>query len=152
MPGEKGLEKIPQIGTVEIGDDVELGANCAIDRASLDATMIGSGTKFDNLVHIAHSVKVGKNCVILAGAVVGGSAEIGDGCMISGQVAIKDHTKIGAGSQVVGGSGVLDDLPPGSVVMGYPSMPFSQAKRVFLRLKNLPELFRRVRKLEDKLK
>jgi len=152
LPGEKGIEKIPQIGTVEIGDDVEIGANCAIDRASLDATVIGSGTKFDNLVHIAHSVKVGKNCIILAGTVVGGSAEIGDGCMISGNVTIKDHTKLAPGTQVIGGSTVYEDTEPGEAVMGYPAIPFSQAKRVYLRLKDLPELFRRVKKLEGKLK
>ena len=151
LVGEAGHEKIPQIGKVIIEDNVEIGANCAIDRASLDETVIGSGTKLDNLVHIAHSVRVGKNCIILAGTVIGGSTEIGDGCLISGNVTIKDHIKIGAGSQIVGTSGVLEDLEPGSVVWGMPAMPFSRAKRVYLRLKQLPELFHRVKKLEEKL-
>jgi len=152
IPGKDGHEKIPQIGIVEIGDDVEIGANCAIDRASLDATIIGSGTKFDNLIHIAHSVKVGKNCIILAGTVVGGSVEIGEGCMVSGNVVIKDHTRLAPGTQVIGGSGVYEDTKPGEAVMGYPAMPFSQAKRAYLRLRDLPELFKRVKKLEEKLK
>ena len=150
--GEAGHEKIPQIGKVVIGDDVEIGALCAIDRASLDETVIGSGTKMDNLVHIAHSVRIGKNCIILAGTVIGGSSEIGDGCLISGNVTIKDHIKIGSGSKIVGTSGVLDDLAPNSVVWGMPAMPFSQAKRVYLRLRQLPELFNRLRKLEKIVK
>jgi len=150
--GKEGHKKIPQIGIVEIGDEVEIGANCTIDRASLDKTVIGSGSKFDNLVHIAHSVRIGKNCIILAGTVIGGSTEVGDGCMISGNVTIKDHIKIGSGSQVVGASGILEDLEPGSVVWGMPSMEFSRAKRVYLRLKELPELFRRVKNLEEGVK
>jgi len=150
--GKDGHRKIPQIGIVEIGDEVEIGANCTIDRASLDKTVVGSGSKFDNQVHIAHSVRIGRNCIILAGTVIGGSTEIGDGCMISGNVTIKDHIKIGDGSQVVGASGILEDLEPGSVVWGMPSMEFSRAKRVYLRLKELPELFRRVKKLEEEIK
>jgi len=152
LPGEDSHEKIPQIGAVEIGDQVELGANCVLDRASLDMTVIGSGTKFDNFVHIAHSVRIGKNCIILAGTVVGGSAEVGDGTMISGNVTISDHCKIGNGCKVVGGSVVHEDMPSGSTAMGNPAMSFNQAKRAFLRLKDLPELFKRMKQVENKIK
>lgn len=150
--GKDNNEKIPQIGAVEIGDHVELGANCVLDRASLDMTVIGSGTKFDNFVHIAHSVRIGKNCIILAGTVIGGSAEIGNGTMISGNVTINDHCKIGVDCQVVGGSVVYEDMPPGTTVMGNPAMSFNQAKRAFLRLKDLPELFKRMKQVENMLK
>ena len=152
IPGKDGYEKIPQIGVVEIGDQVELGANCAIDRASLDATVIGSGTKFDNQVHIAHSVRIGSNCIILAGTVIGGSAEIGNNSTISGNVTIRDHCKIGEGCQVVGGSVIYEDMSPGSAAWGNPAMPLSRARRTFLRLKDLPDLFTRMKQLESTLK
>lgn len=152
LPGNDGPEKIPQTGAVEIEDQVELGANCVLDRASLDMTVIGSGTKLDNFVHIAHSARIGKNCIILAGTVIGGSAEIGNGTMISGNVTISDHCKIGNGCQVVGGSVVYEDMLHGSTVMGNPAMSFNQAKRAFLRLKDLPELFKRMKQVENKIK
>lgn len=147
---DAGHIKKPQVGTVVIEDDVELGANCAIDRAMLDATVIGQGTKFDNMVHIAHGVRVGKHCIILANTAVGGSVKIGDFCVISGNVVIKDSVTLGARAMVVGGSGVADDVAAGEVVWGLPAMPFSHAKRVFSRLKQLPDLWKRVRELEKK--
>jgi len=147
LSGEGHVKK-PQVGTVQIGDRVEIGANCTIDRAMLDATVVGEGTKLDNLVHLAHNVKVGRNCIILASTTVGGSVVIGDSCVISGNVTIKDNIKIGNRVMVVGHSGVADDVAPGETVMGFPAMPFSHAKRVYSRLKQLPELWKRIRALE----
>jgi UDP-3-O-[3-hydroxymyristoyl] glucosamine N-acyltransferase len=144
-----GHIKKPQVGTVVIEDDVEIGANCAIDRAMLDRTVVGSGTKIDNLVHLAHNVRVGRRCIILAGVNVGGSVTIGDGAIVSGNVTIKDGVKLGPGAMVVGHSGVADDVASGETVFGYPAMPFAAAKRVYTRFKQLPDLFRRVRKLEQ---
>jgi UDP-3-O-[3-hydroxymyristoyl] glucosamine N-acyltransferase len=143
---DKGHVKMPQVGRVEIG------ANCAIDRAMLDATVIGAGTKLDNLVHIAHGVRTGKHCIILAEAALGGSVRLGDFCMISGHATIKDNVTLGDRVTVVGHSGVADDVAAGQTVWGMPAMPFSLAKRVYGRFKQLPELFTRVRALEKKIK
>jgi UDP-3-O-[3-hydroxymyristoyl] glucosamine N-acyltransferase len=149
---ESGHVKKPQKGSVVIGDDVEIGANCAIDRAMLDQTMIGEGTKLDNLVHLAHNVRVGKHCIILAGTGVGGSAKIGDFCVISGHVSIKDNITIGERAQVAGRSVITDDVAAGQTVWGFPAMPFSHAKRVYARIKQLPDLFKRVRTIEKTIK
>ncbi len=147
---EEGHTKKPQAGSVVVEDDVEMGANCTIDRAMLDNTVIGAGSKFDNMVHIAHNVRVGKNCVILAGTAIGGSVIIGDNTIISGGCVIRDNITIGERVNVVGHSAVSDDVKSGETVWGLPAMPFSRAKRVYLRLKQLPELFKRVRELEKK--
>lgn len=145
-------EKVPQLGRVEIGDDVEIGANCAIDRAALDKTVIGDGNKIDNLVHIAHNVKTGKNCLILGQVGIAGSTEVGDNVIISGQAGVTDHVKIGANSIVMGRSGVIADLPEGSIVFG----PFGRPRREFMRieatLSKLPEMyaeFKRLRKSRE---
>ena len=147
---DSGHIKKPQVGTVIIDDDVEIGANCTIDRAMLDATVIGAGSKFDNQVHLAHGVRVGQGCIILANTTVGGSVKIGDHCVISGSVTIKDNVTLGDRVMVVGMSGVADDVAAGETVWGMPAMPFNQAKRVYSRLKQLPELWKKVRDLEKK--
>jgi len=105
-------KKIPQLGRVIVGSDVEIGANSSLDRAALEATVIGDGTKIDNLVHIAHNVSVGKNCLILAQAGVAGSAAIGDSVVIAGQAGISDHVTIGDNTVVMGKTGVISDLGP----------------------------------------
>jgi len=148
---ESGHMKKPQVGRVIIEDDVEIGANCTIDRAMLDATVLGAGTKLDNLVHLAHGVRVGKHCIILAGVAIGGSTRIGDHCIISGNSTLKDNITIGDRVTVAGHSAVTDDVLAGQVVWGFPAMPFSLAKRVFARVKQLPDLFKRVRALEKAL-
>ncbi len=150
IAGPDGHVKKPQVGAVRIEDKVEIGANCAIDRAMLDETVIGEGTKLDNLVHLAHNVRVGRHCIILANTASGGSVTIGDNTVISGSCTLKDNITIGSKVMVAGGSGVADDVADGEVVFGYPAMPFSHAKRVYSRLKDLPALFKRVRKLERK--
>jgi UDP-3-O-[3-hydroxymyristoyl] glucosamine N-acyltransferase len=114
-------EKIPQTGNVVIGNDVEIGSNCAIDRATIGVTSIGDMTKIDNLVHIAHNVKVGKGCLITAGFAVAGSTEIGDYCTFAGQVGIAPHVKIGSNSVFAAKSGVTKSLEGGKVYAGFPA-------------------------------
>ena len=149
--GPKGHVKKPQLGRVVIEDEVEIGANCAIDRAALDATVIGAGTKIDNLVHISHGVVLGKNCVVLAQTAIGGSTRLGDHAIISSQVVIKDNLTLGRNVTIAARSGVAEDLPDGAVVWGFPAVPFARAQRIYARQKHLPELFTRVRELEKKL-
>ena len=114
-------EKIPQTGNVVIGNDIEIGSNCAIDRATIGVTSIGDMTKIDNLVHIAHNVKVGKGCLITAGFAVAGSTEIGDYCTFAGQVGIAPHIKIGSNSVFAAKSGVTKSLEGGKVYAGFPA-------------------------------
>ena len=138
--------KIPQIGNVIIEDDVEIGANAAIDRATMDSTIIKRWTKIDNLVQIAHNVTLGQNCIVISQAGVAGSVEIGDNVTLAGQAGIADHLKIGANSVVAAQSGVSEDLPPGSVVFGTPAQPIMQTKRQIIALRKLPELLRKIGK------
>jgi UDP-3-O-[3-hydroxymyristoyl] glucosamine N-acyltransferase len=119
---EKNIhEKIPQTGNVVIGNDVEIGSNCAIDRATIGVTSIGDMTKIDNLVHIAHNVKIGKGCLITAGFAAAGSTEIGDYCKFAGQVGIAPHVKIGSNSVFAAKSGVTKSLEGGKVYAGFPA-------------------------------
>jgi UDP-3-O-[3-hydroxymyristoyl] glucosamine N-acyltransferase len=121
VPEDNIHEKIPQTGNVIIGNDVEIGSNCAIDRATIGVTSIGDMTKIDNLVHIAHNVKVGKGCLITAGFAVAGSTEIGDFCTFAGQVGIAPHIKIGSNSVFAAKSGVTKSLEGGKVYAGFPA-------------------------------
>ncbi len=125
-PGSDGYRKVPQLGRVVIHDDVEIGANSAIDRGTAGDTVIGAGTKIDNLVQIAHNVEVGKRCLIVSQAGIAGSCRIGDGVVIGGQVGIVDHVRVGEGAQIAGQTGVTGDIGPGEVVMGYPARPIRQ--------------------------
>ncbi|MDX2221416.1 MAG: UDP-3-O-(3-hydroxymyristoyl)glucosamine N-acyltransferase [Rhodospirillaceae bacterium] len=136
-PGAEGLMKIPQLGRVVIGNDVEIGANCTIDRGTLDDTVIGAGTKLDNLVHIAHNVVVGRNCILVAQSGVAGSTVIGDGAMIGPQVGVLDHLTIGPGARIAGQSGVMRDVNAGETVMGYPAKPIRQFWRELAALARL---------------
>jgi UDP-3-O-[3-hydroxymyristoyl] glucosamine N-acyltransferase len=140
--------KIPQTGKVVIGDDVEIGANCAIDRARFDRTEIGDGTKLDNLVHIAHNVVIGKNCLIVAQVGISGSTTIGNNVIVAGQAGIVGHIKIGDNSIVLAKGGVSKSLPAGSVVWGSPCQPLQDEKKMQVLMRNLPKLFEKVKELE----
>src|SRR5207237_8713952 len=121
--------KIPQIGIVRIEDDVEIGAGTTIDRAALGETVIGEGTKIDNLVQIGHNVKVGKHCLLVAQVGIAGSTELGDYVVVAGQSGFAGHLTIGNRVQVAAKSAVLDDVGDGEKVMGIPAVPFRQFAR-----------------------
>lgn len=145
------LRKFPHAGAVEIGDDVEIGANSTVDRAKTGATVIGPGTKIDNLVHIAHNVKIGANCVIVALSGIAGSVEIGDGVTLAAQVGVKDHVRIGDGCVVAARAGVIGDVDAGSTVSGFPARDHALEKRVQAARLHLPEILRRLRALESEV-
>ena len=144
-------QKVPQVGRVIIENDVEIGANSAVDRAALDATVIGAGTKIDNLVHIAHNVRVGRNCLIIAQAGIAGSTAIGNDVIIGGQAGISDHITIGDNAIVMSKTGIMSDLAAGQVVFGHIGRPRLQAMKIEVILSKLPELYSMVRKLKKKV-
>ena len=135
--GPKGHLKVPQVGRVIIQDDVEIGANTTIDRGGLKDTIIGEGTKIDNLVQIGHNVVIGRHCVIVGMVGISGSAELGDFVVVGGQAGIVGHIKIGSGAQIAGGSGVTHDLPGGGRYGGAPAKPLAQFAREIAALKRL---------------
>jgi UDP-3-O-[3-hydroxymyristoyl] glucosamine N-acyltransferase len=143
--------KIPQIGRVVIEDDVEIGANVAIDRATLGETRIGRGTKIDNLVQIAHNVSVGSDAVIVAQVGIAGSSRIGSRVTLAGQVGVVDHVEIGDDVIVGAQAGVTKDIPSGSVVLGSPAIPHGEFKRQLAATARLPELRKLLRGLEERL-
>ncbi len=143
--------KIPQIGGVIIEEDVEIGANCTIDRGALGDTKIGRGTKIDNLVQIGHNVIIGEHCIIIAQNGIGGSSDIGAYSILAGQAGVAGHLKIGPKSVVAAKSGVITDIEGGQQYMGYPAIPAGEAKRQIIAVKKLPDLAKRVRELEQKL-
>lgn len=149
----KGVHhKIPQIGTVVIEDDVEIGANVTIDRARFGKTLISKGTKIDNLVQIAHNVEVGENSIIIAQAGISGSTIIGKNVTIAGQAGLVGHITIGDNAVLAAQAGVTKSVPPDTCVSGYPAKPHEQAKRINAFVQRLPELFEAVKRLEEKLK
>jgi len=143
-------KKIPQLGTVVIEDEVEIGANVTIDRASLDKTVIKKGTKIDNLVQIAHNVTIGENSIIVAQVGIAGSSKIGKNVILAGQVGVKDHVVIGDNVRAGGQTGITKDVKPGSTISGTPHMAHKEWLKQHALLRRLPELFERVKKLEEK--
>jgi UDP-3-O-[3-hydroxymyristoyl] glucosamine N-acyltransferase len=141
--------KIPQSGRVVVGDDVEIGANTTIDRARFGRTVIGEGTKIDNLVMIAHNVVIGKHCIICAQVGISGSTQIGDYVVLAGQAGLVGHIKVGDGSIVGAQSGLSNDLAPKSIVVGSPPRPIGEWKRSIVRIDRLGQLYERVKKLEE---
>lgn len=143
--------KVLQVGNVIIHDDVEIGANAAIDRGALGATIIGKGTKIDNLVHIAHNVVIGRHCLIMGQVGFAGSTHLGDFCVIASQSGIAGHLKLGHQSIVGAKSGVMRDIPDKGRVLGIPAAPDKDAKRQWIAVQQLPELARRMREVEKQL-
>ena len=135
-----------------IHDDVEIGANVTIDHGALGPTVIGKGTKIDNLVQIAHNVLIGENCLVIAQVGIAGSTKLGNYVTLAGQVGIAGHLKIGDQAVVAAQSGVMHDIPEKGKWLGAPALTDRQAKRQMIAIQQLPELIRRVRELEDWLK
>ena len=143
--------KVPQIGNVIIGDDVEIGAGVTIDRGALGSTVIGKGTKIDNLVQIAHNVEIGEHCLLVAQAAIAGSSKLGNYVVLAGQVGISGHLKIGNQVTIAAQSGVMTDLPDGGKYWGTPVQLDKEMKRQVIAQRQLPELLKRVAELEKKL-
>jgi len=135
--GRQGIEKIPQLGRVILQDDVEIGANSTIDRGALGDTIIGEGTKIDNLVQIAHNVRIGRFCLLAAQCGLAGSCSIGDGTQIGGATGVADHVKIGSNVQIAAQSGVMNDIPDGEKWGGSPARPFKQWFREVAALRSI---------------
>ncbi len=140
--------KVPQIGSVIIGDDVEIGANVTIDRGALGPTIIGKGTKIDNLVQIAHNVEIGEHCLVIAQVGIAGSSKLGDYVVLAGQAGIGGHLKIGSQVTVGAQSGVMTDIPDGGKWLGAPAQPDREMKRQFIAIQRLPDLLKRIAEFE----
>ncbi len=143
--------KIPQVGGVRIGDDVEIGANCCIDRATLGITEIGSGTKLGNAIVVGHGSRIGRDCLLVGQVGLAGSAQVGDRVTLAGHVGVVGHIRIGDGATVAAQSLVTEPVPDGATVMGTPALPVGLARRVAVAQARLPELLRRVRALEREI-
>ena len=144
-------EKIPQVGIVQLGDDVEIGANTTIDRARFSRTTVGEGTKIDNLVQLGHNVVIGRHCLLCAQVGISGSTKLEDYVVLGGQVGIGGHITIGKGAKAGGQAGITTDVAAGSFVNGNPAIPYLLERRVAVLQPKLPELFRRVETLEAQL-
>lgn len=143
--------KVLQLGNVVIHDDVEIGANAAVDRGTLGSTVIGEGTKIDNLVHVAHNVVIGRHCLVMGQVGFAGSTRLGDYVVVASQSGIADHLKLGNQAVVGAKSGVMRDVPEGGRVLGIPAAPDRQAKRQIIAMQHLPELLQRLRQLEKEV-
>ena len=145
------FHKIPQVGGVVIEDDVDIGANATIDRATLGATLVRRGTKIDNLVQVAHNVEIGEGSIIAAQTGIAGSTRVGRGVMFGGQVGVADHITIGDGAQLAAKSGVAQDVAAGAKVAGIWVRPLMTARRIWVAQAELPEMVTRMKKLEDRV-
>lgn len=143
--------KIPQIGRVEIGDDVEIGANTTVDRATVGVTRIGRGTKIDNLVQIGHNCRIGEDCILVAQTGIAGSAVLGSGVTLAAQSGVAPHVTVGDGVTVAARGGVTKAVAAGQVVSGFPARPHAQERRIQAVLAMLPELRKRLQALEQRL-
>jgi len=151
VPIEGRQFKIPQVGNLIVGDDVEIGANSAVDRATFGTTVIGRGTKIDNLVQIGHNVQIGEDCVVSGMSGIAGSAVIGDHVTIAGQAGINGHIVVGDGVTVGGRAGVTKSIEPGKIVSGFPAIDHDADQRMQAGGRRVPELLRRVRTLERRI-
>lgn len=148
--GEKWV-KMPQIGHVEIGDDVEIGACCTIDRATVGKTVIGSGTKFSNLIAIGHGAKIDENCMFVAQVGLAGSVDVGKHVTMAGQAGVVGHIRIGDNATIGAKAGVVNTVPDGQTVLGQPAIPIADMKRRFAHIAKLPELRQTVKALEKRI-
>lgn len=146
------IRKIPQIGKVEIGDDVEIGAGTTIDRATTGTTRIGRGSKIDNLVMIAHNVQIGENAILCAQVGISGSSTVGNDVLLGGQSGLVGHIEIGDRSKVGAQGGVTKSVPADTEVSGYPALPHPQARRIYAAMRYLPDLVRKVRDLNARVR
>ena len=149
QPTPEGFKKIPQLGNVIIEDDVEIGSNCSIDRATIGSTIIGKGTKIDNLIQIAHNVKIGQNNVIASQTGIAGSTTVGDWNQIGGQVGIVGHIKIGNQVKIQAQSGVNSHVNDKETVYGSPAISYNDYLRSYVHFRNLPEIVKRINNLEN---
>ena len=139
--------KVPQVGRCRIGDRVEIGANCCVDRGSIGETRVGNGTKMDNLVHLAHNVHVGQHVLLVAQVGIAGSTRIGDGVVLGGQSGVSNHLEVGAGARIAAKTGVIGDVAAGETVMGFPARPHREFLRAQAAVSRLGRLMPRLRKL-----
>lgn len=144
-----GHTRLPQIGTVVVEDDVEIGAHTCIDRARFAETTIGQGTKIDNLVQIGHNVKIGKHCIVCAEVGISGSAELGDFVVLAGQVGLNGHIKVGDGVTATGQTGITKSIPPGTILGGTPARPHREAMKREVHINKIPDMLKRLKKLEQ---
>src|SRR5437660_274432 len=151
LPLPEGIRKIPQIGTVVLEDDVSVGANATVDRAALGATVVGRGTKIDNLVMVAHGCRIGPECLLAAQVGLSGSSTLGARVLLGGQVGLAGHQTVGDRAQVAAKSGVHGDVPAGAVYGGYPATEVRVWRRASAALLRLPEALRRLRRVERAL-
>jgi UDP-3-O-[3-hydroxymyristoyl] glucosamine N-acyltransferase len=146
---ESDVKKVPQIGNVIIEDDVELGANCAIDRATMGSTILRKGVKFDNMIHIAHNAEIGEGTYFAAQSLVGGSTKVGKNCMISGQVGMVGHLTIADNTSMTAQAGISKSITkPGEVYMGSPAFEISKYRKTYIHFRNLESLVKRVDNIE----
>ena len=143
--------KVPQVGNVVLEDEVEIGSHVGVDRAAMGSTVIGKGTKIDNLVHIGHNCKIGANCLIVAQTGISGSTEVGHNVTFGGQTGTVGHIKIGANSVYAARSGIISDMPEGQFCAGFPVQPHTEWLRMKAAMKRLPELVKKVKALEKEL-
>ena len=144
-------EKVPQIGTVAVGDDVEIGANSTLDRARFSRTVVGEGTKIDNLVQVAHNVVIGRHCILCSQVGISGSTTLEDFVILGGQVGVGGHITLGRGSKAGGQAGIATNIAAGAYVNGNPAIPYQLERRIAVLQQRLPDLFKRVEALEKNL-
>jgi len=150
-PGPDGPRRIPQLGRVVLEDDVEIGANSTVDRARLDETRIGRGSKLDNLVQIGHNVELGVANMLAAQVGLAGTAKVGNGVVMGGQAGVSGHLTIGDGARLAARAGIMRSVDPGADMFGAPALPAGKQKRIFLLEQDLPNLYKRLKKLEQRI-